>query len=302
MPMPVSLTVKRNRTCSPVVSSSRAPTVISPRSVNLMALLTRLSRTWPSRSGSPTSARRHVGIDVEQQLEPLSCALMHAEVGRGARARRRAGSRRARSSSLPASILEKSRMSLMMPSRRLAARVDLRRGSRAAARVEVGLQRQVRHADDGVHRRADLVAHVGEESALGLVGRLGRGAGLLRLVEQARGLDCDHGLGGEGSSTSSICRSLNGLTSRRQVVITPMRSPPRSIGTDRHVRTFSVLCPGVGVNSGSASRSGTWTTRPSSASHSRCGISTWRRAQSAQLSRELGRCPLVGHRSSIWPS
>jgi hypothetical protein len=32
---------------------------------------------------------------------------------------------------------------------------------------------QVGHADDGVHRGADLVAHVGQEGALGLVGRLG---------------------------------------------------------------------------------------------------------------------------------
>ena len=32
---------------------------------------------------------------------------------------------------------------------------------------------QVRQADDGVHRRADLVAHVGEEYALGAVRRLG---------------------------------------------------------------------------------------------------------------------------------
>ena len=34
-------------------------------------------------------------------------------------------------------------------------------------------QRQVGHADDAVHRRADLMAHVGEEFALGLIRRLG---------------------------------------------------------------------------------------------------------------------------------
>ena len=37
----------------------------------------------------------------------------------------------------------------------------------------------VRHADDAVHRRADLVAHVGEELALGAVRRLGRLLGAL---------------------------------------------------------------------------------------------------------------------------
>ena len=35
---------------------------------------------------------------------------------------------------------------------------------------EVGVERQVGHADDAVHRRANLVAHVGEELALGAVG------------------------------------------------------------------------------------------------------------------------------------
>ncbi len=40
---------------------------------------------------------------------------------------------------------------------------------------EVGGERQRGHADDAVHRRADLVAHVGEELALGAA----RGLGLL---------------------------------------------------------------------------------------------------------------------------
>ncbi len=43
----------------------------------------------------------------------------------------------------------------------------------AQLRVGVRLQRQVGHADDAVHRGADLVAHVRQEVALGLVGRIG---------------------------------------------------------------------------------------------------------------------------------
>ena len=55
--------------------------------------------------------------------------------------------------------------------------------SRAVADVlallgrQSGLQRQVGHADDGVHRRADLMAHVGQEFSLGhrrLLGALAR--------------------------------------------------------------------------------------------------------------------------------
>ncbi len=36
-----------------------------------------------------------------------------------------------------------------------------------------GVERQLGHADDAVHRRADLVTHRGQESALGAVGGLG---------------------------------------------------------------------------------------------------------------------------------
>ena len=45
----------------------------------------------------------------------------------------------------------------------------------SSARASV--QEQPAHADDGVHRRADLVAHGRQEGALGLVGRLGLPAG-----------------------------------------------------------------------------------------------------------------------------
>ena len=45
---------------------------------------------------------------------------------------------------------------------------------------ELGVERQLRHADDAVHRRPDLVAHVGEELALRRVGVLGA---ILRLRE-----------------------------------------------------------------------------------------------------------------------
>ena len=37
-----------------------------------------------------------------------------------------------------------------------------------------GLEQQLGHADDAVHRRADLVAHLGQERALRVAGRLGR--------------------------------------------------------------------------------------------------------------------------------
>ncbi len=55
--------------------------------------------------------------------------------------------------------------------------------------VELGLEEQAGHADDTVHGRADFVAHVGEELALGPVAGLGHVLGLdeLRLVLAALG-------------------------------------------------------------------------------------------------------------------
>mmetsp|Transcript_35513 Transcript_35513/g.64654 ORF Transcript_35513/g.64654 Transcript_35513/m.64654 type:complete len:372 (-) Transcript_35513:39-1154(-) len=45
------------------------------------------------------------------------------------------------------------------------------------ARRQLGTQQQVEHAQGAAHRGADLMAHVGEEVALGLAGRLGRDTG-----------------------------------------------------------------------------------------------------------------------------
>ena len=45
--------------------------------------------------------------------------------------------------------------------------------------VQRCVQQQPAHADDGVHRRADLVAHCRQEGALGFVGRFGLGAGFV---------------------------------------------------------------------------------------------------------------------------
>ena len=89
-------------------------------------------------------------------------------------------------SSLPASIFEKSRMSLMMPSSACAA--DLHLGQIVALPgVSSVFKRQMRHADDGVHRRADFMAHVGQEIALGLGRRFRRFLGNCQVDSSALG-------------------------------------------------------------------------------------------------------------------
>ncbi|MNR28340.1 hypothetical protein D3C85_1456610 [compost metagenome] len=64
----------------------------------------------------------------------------------------------------------------------------------ALARIQVGFQRQVAHADDHVHRRANLMAHVGQEVALVLVGDLKLAILFLEFNEQTARLLT--GLGG----------------------------------------------------------------------------------------------------------
>ena len=68
-------------------------------------------------------------------------------------------------------------MSLRMLSSASAELFTIVRYSRCSSE-SAGVERELGHADDAVQRRADLVAHVGEELALGLVrllGDVGRG-------------------------------------------------------------------------------------------------------------------------------
>jgi hypothetical protein len=71
---------------------------------------------------------------------------------------------------------------------RLARFVDQRR-QLALVGVEPGVEQQPAHADDAVHRRADLVAHRRQERALGLVGGLGCSAGLTLALRDAQLLE-----------------------------------------------------------------------------------------------------------------
>ena len=60
--------------------------------------------------------------------------------------------------------------------------------------IELGVQKQIGHAQHAVHRRADFVAHVGQELALGTAGLLGLYPELgrfLKLLPDGRGLLLD---------------------------------------------------------------------------------------------------------------
>ena len=106
-------------------------TVTPPLRVNLIALATRLIRTWRSRPWSPTSASGTCGSTSSVSCSPFSRARRTSglSVSRSvARSANGAGS----SSSRPDSIFEKSRMSSMMASSASAECCTMSRYSRCS--------------------------------------------------------------------------------------------------------------------------------------------------------------------------
>ncbi len=116
MPTPVSMTSKRSSTSSPVCSTPRTCTTTSPWSVNLMALPTRLVSTWRNRPASPISQVGSSGGTSAPISRPLDAACSAKSSKISSIAVRRSKSNTS-SSILPASILEKSKISLIMVSR-----------------------------------------------------------------------------------------------------------------------------------------------------------------------------------------
>ena len=184
--------------------------VIVPFSVNLLALLARLSRDCRKRVWSAWIVpRSRWAIDDEavavlrrHRLDRLGHVLDH-------------GHQR-----------ERFEVKLHPPGLDLGEVEDVvdqgeqvpARAEHAVERLEVLLQclrilpQHLGDADDGVERRAQLVAHVGEELRLVLACLRELAALVLDLVEQPHVLDRDYRLIGEGRSRSSICFSVNGRT------------------------------------------------------------------------------------------
>lgn len=117
MPMPVSCTVNTSSTL-PVADAGAwfRSTVISPCSVNLIALDTRLVSTWRRRSGSASTVAGRPVASRKLSSRPFSCARGASNSSVSSTTLRSENSDGA-SSSLPASILAKSSTSLMISSR-----------------------------------------------------------------------------------------------------------------------------------------------------------------------------------------
>ena len=164
MPIPVSVTLHRSRTRSRVADAIDTAIETRPSSVNLTALPARLSSTWRRRPPSASTRAGHVGPTAAVHLQPLL---------RGHRPQQADDVVHQGADVDPLRHeIELARLDL----REVEDVVDdrqqrLRRPERDAHPLAllVGerlLEQQLEHAGDAVHRRADLVAHVGQELGL----------------------------------------------------------------------------------------------------------------------------------------
>ena len=116
MPMPESLTSKRSNPSGEPSRGARTRRTTSPRSVNFTALPTRLTSTCFRRSGSPSTRAGTRGSTTSTSSMPFSSARRASRSSASSINCRRSKLVVA-SSTRPASILEKSRMSSMSWSR-----------------------------------------------------------------------------------------------------------------------------------------------------------------------------------------
>ncbi len=180
MPMPVSATAKRSVASSGAPASASTSTSTSPRFVNLIALPTRLTITCLSARGVARHERRHAGRDARDELEAL---LVRAHPERAQRVAHQLPHFEWRRGQLELAGLDAREVEQVADQAeqrlgRLLERAHVLALHAAQRRVE----QQLRHADHRVHRRADLVADVREEVALGAARRLGSLARRLQLL------------------------------------------------------------------------------------------------------------------------
>src|SRR4029453_93743 len=151
MPMPVSCTETVSITVSGVTASVPTCTATSPRSVNLIALPTRLRTIWLIRPVSPMRSSGTSGLISYASSSPLAWAS-------------------------GASVLSISPTASPQPEG--TGRPALRAG-------EGGGEKKPRPPDHAVHWGADLVAHGGQEFRLRPVCRFGRRFLLLERADVA---------------------------------------------------------------------------------------------------------------------
>ena len=157
------------RRVSPPRCVTRSTT--SPWGVNLMAFPSRLTRIWRRRPGSPLSVVRHGRIDIDDQFEALLVRPQRHRVRRVADGIAGVEVDRVE---LELARLHPGEVQDVVDDgqQRIGGRLDDPQILALFGR-ELGVQHEIGHPDDAVHRRPNLVTHVRQELALGPVGGLG---------------------------------------------------------------------------------------------------------------------------------
>ena len=193
MPGPLSRTATLN-----APSAADASIATSPLSVNLMALPTRLSSTWARRRSSPRPAGRPWAILVRQR----EILLRRQRLDRDIDALHQLGERivRQRQRELAGFDLRQIEHVVDQSEQMLAVGLHaLEHCAHLFRRLAVDVvEDQLGVAENGVERRAQLVAHIGQELRLVPARHFELPALVLDLVEQPRVLDRQHRLRGEG--------------------------------------------------------------------------------------------------------
>ena len=128
--------------------------------------------------GVAADPERHVGVDVAHQLEALLVGTQRQRA-RQVLQHRRQFNRGVFDGEVTGFDLREVEHVVDHGQQRLATGAD-GLGEAPLFLVETGVEQQAHHAEHTVDRRANLVAHVGEELALGGAGGLGGGRGLAR--------------------------------------------------------------------------------------------------------------------------
>src|SRR6516164_4967886 len=195
--MPLSATASSTHSRPSATLRTRSAT--SPSFVNLQALLSRLSRICRSRMGSTVNAPRFSWASTTRRF--LFCSASCPAVPMTSLTSGASCTVCGLSSSFPASIFDRSSTWLMSPEQVSTGAVHalqrfLRLFRAEAYRV---FDHHLGQSDDGIKRRAQLVAHAGEELRLVLARHLQLAVLVLDLVEQAHILDRDCRLVGKSA-------------------------------------------------------------------------------------------------------
>ena len=181
-----------------------------PRSVNLTALPARLISTWRRWCGSPRTAGGTSGMIETTNSTPFAaaCAATMRQVLLTSACRSKSVLLEHQLAGLDLGEVEHVLDQAEHHARGAAQRLQ----HVGLLAVELRVAQQVGHADDGVERRAQLVADHRDEAALGLVGRLGARQRVEHAPHQRQHVQADRGHADQQADAERRCARQKSFT------------------------------------------------------------------------------------------